>query len=132
MLAYTSGTTGQPKGVPLTHANVLSSMRAAMLAWRWSPDDILVHALPLSHQHGLGGVHMTLLAGSRAVIAGRFDPAALCAAVRDHHATVLMAVPAMYVSRSPGRPRCRRRSRSGCAAGSAGCRSSAMAAPRPG
>jgi malonyl-CoA/methylmalonyl-CoA synthetase len=96
MLAYTSGTTGQPKGVPLTHANVLSSMRAAMLAWRWSADDVLVHALPLSHQHGLGGVHMTLLAGSRAVIAGRFDPAALCAAVREHCATVLMAVPAMY------------------------------------
>jgi malonyl-CoA/methylmalonyl-CoA synthetase len=96
MLAYTSGTTGRPKGVPLTHANVLSSMRAAMLAWRWSVDDVLVHALPLSHQHGLGGVHMTLLAGSRAVVSSRFDPGALCAAVADAQATVLMAVPAMY------------------------------------
>jgi malonyl-CoA/methylmalonyl-CoA synthetase len=96
MLAYTSGTTGRPKGVPLTHANVLSSVRAAMLAWRWSAADVLVHALPLSHQHGLGGVHMTLLAGSRAFISSRFDPAALCATVRDRRATVLMAVPAMY------------------------------------
>src|SRR5919112_2013235 len=67
MLAYTSGTTGRPKGVPLTHANLLSSFRAAMWAWRWSADDILVHALPFSHQHGLSGVHITLLAGSRGV-----------------------------------------------------------------
>jgi malonyl-CoA/methylmalonyl-CoA synthetase len=96
MLAYTSGTTGRPKGVPLTHANVLASVRGAMVAWRWSPDDVLVHALPLSHQHGLGGVHFTLLAGSRAHIASRFDPAALCATIARERATVLFAVPAMY------------------------------------
>jgi malonyl-CoA/methylmalonyl-CoA synthetase len=96
MLAYTSGTTGEPKGVPLTHANVLASTRGAMLAWRWSEDDVLVHALPLSHQHGLSGVHMTLLGGSRAVIFSRFDPAALCDAVAGRRATVLFAVPAMY------------------------------------
>src|SRR5438067_1563283 len=68
LLAYTSGTTGRPKGVPLTHANLLASIRGVMLAWRWQPDDVLVHALPLTHQHGLGGVHATLLAGSRGVI----------------------------------------------------------------
>ncbi|HYM58909.1 MAG TPA: class I adenylate-forming enzyme family protein [Solirubrobacteraceae bacterium] len=96
MLAYTSGTTGRPKGVPLTHANVLASIRAAMLAWRWSANDVLVHALPLSHQHGLSGVHATLLAGSRAVVAGRFEPAALCAAIAVGRATVLFAVPAIY------------------------------------
>ncbi len=96
MLAYTSGTTGRPKGVPLTHANVLASIRGAMLAWRWSADDVLVHALPLSHQHGLSGVNMTLLAGSRAVVAGRFEPAALCEAIAAQRATVLFAVPAMY------------------------------------
>jgi malonyl-CoA/methylmalonyl-CoA synthetase len=95
MLAYTSGTTGRPKGVPLTHANVLASIRGAMLAWRWTADDVLVHALPLSHQHGLSGVNITLLAGSRAVVAGRFEPAALCEAIA-RHATVLFAVPAMY------------------------------------
>jgi malonyl-CoA/methylmalonyl-CoA synthetase len=96
MLAYTSGTTGAPKGVPLTHANVLSSMRAVVHAWRWSADDVLVHALPLSHQHGLGGVHLTLLCGSRAIVFSRFDPDRLCATIRDERATVLMAVPAMY------------------------------------
>jgi malonyl-CoA/methylmalonyl-CoA synthetase len=82
--------------VPLTHANLLSSIRGVMLAWRWQPDDVLVHALPLTHQHGLGGVHATLLAGSRAVIHTRFDPAALCAAIRAEWATVLFAVPAIY------------------------------------
>ncbi len=96
MLAYTSGTTGRPKGVPLTHANLLSSMRAAMRAWRWDANDVLVHALPFSHQHGLGGVHMTLLAGSRAVVHSRFDPAKLCAAIESERATVLFAVPAIY------------------------------------
>jgi malonyl-CoA/methylmalonyl-CoA synthetase len=96
MLAYTSGTTGRPKGVPLTHANLLSSIRAAMRAWRWEADDVLVHALPFSHQHGLGGVHATLLAGSRAVVHSKFDPATLCAAIESEKATVLFAVPAMY------------------------------------
>ncbi len=96
ILAYTSGTTGQPKAAPLTHANLLSSIRAAMLAWRWDEDDVLVHALPLSHQHGLGGVHATLLAGSRAVIFSHFEPDALRRAIAAHRATVLFAVPTMY------------------------------------
>ena len=96
MLAYTSGTTGQPKGVPLTHANLLSSMRAAMRAWRWDANDVLLHALPSSHQHGLGGVHMTLLAGSRAVVHSKFDPARLCAVIESERATILFGVPAIY------------------------------------
>ena len=96
MLAYTSGTTGAPKGVELTHGNLLASIRAAMAAWRWRPDDVLVHCLPLSHQHGLGGVHATLIAGSSAVILPKFDPAALIEAIRAHRASVLFAVPAIY------------------------------------
>jgi malonyl-CoA/methylmalonyl-CoA synthetase len=96
MLAYTSGTTGAPKGVPLTHANVLASTRGVVKAWQWSADDVLVHALPLSHQHGLSGVHLSLLCGSRAVVFSRFDPAALTGAIAEHRATVLFAVPAMY------------------------------------
>ena len=82
--------------MPLSHANVLASIRGAMLAWRWSADDVLVHALPLSHQHGLSGVNATLLAGSRAVVARRFEPAALRDAIAAGGATVLFAVPAMY------------------------------------
>ncbi|HVE99948.1 MAG TPA: AMP-binding protein [Rubrobacteraceae bacterium] len=96
LLAYTSGTTGHPKGVPLSHANLLSSIRAVMMAWRWDEQDVLVHALPLSHQHGLGGIHASLLAGSRAVVHGKFDPGKLCAAIESEKATVLFAVPSMY------------------------------------
>ena len=59
--------------MPITHANLLASARAAMAAWRWADDDVLVHALPLFHQHGLGGLHMTLIAGTTARIASRFD-----------------------------------------------------------
>ncbi len=96
LLAYTSGTTGRPKGVPLSHANLLSSIRAAMGAWRWVPDDVLVHALPLSHQHGLGGVHATLLSGSRAVVHEKFDPGTFCMTIESEGATVIFAVPAIY------------------------------------
>jgi malonyl-CoA/methylmalonyl-CoA synthetase len=96
LLAYTSGTTGKPKAVPLTHANVLASVRAVMRAWRWSADDVLVHALPLFHQHGLSGVNVTLLSGARGVLHSKFDPATVCATIADERATVVLGVPAMY------------------------------------
>lgn len=96
LLGFTSGTTGFPKGVPLTHGNLLSSIRGVMRAWRWSQDDVLVHALPLSHQHGLGGLHATLLAGSCAHILPKFDPDQLLDVLIEHRATVLFAVPAVY------------------------------------
>ena len=76
LLAYTSGTTGRPKGVPLTHRQLAASIRGAMAAWRWTAGDVLVHALPLFHQHGLGGVHATLIAGSTAHLRSRSDPPA--------------------------------------------------------
>lgn len=95
-LAFTSGTTGAPKAAPLTHGNVLASVRGLIGAWRWSADDVLVHALPLQHPHGLTAVHMTLLAGSRSAVLSKFEPAALCRAVAAHRATVLFAVPAVY------------------------------------
>ena len=96
LLAYTSGTTGKPKAVPLTHRALLISIRVAMAAWRWQEDDVLAHALPLFHQHGLGGVHAVLAAGGTAHIGSRFTPAGLAGAVRQRRATVLMAVPTMY------------------------------------
>jgi malonyl-CoA/methylmalonyl-CoA synthetase len=97
ILAYTSGTTGRPKAVPLSDANLLASMRAVMMAWRWEPDDVLVHALPLFHQHGLGGLHAALLAGSSTIARSRFDPGDLCRVMAEARASVLFAVPAMYV-----------------------------------
>jgi acyl-CoA synthetase (AMP-forming)/AMP-acid ligase II len=96
LLAYTSGTTGRPKGVPLTHRQLVTSIRSAMTAWRWSSDDVLVHSLPLFHQHGLGGVHATLIAGSTAHIRSKFLAADLIQAGQSCGATVLFAVPTIY------------------------------------
>ena len=96
VLAFTSGTTGKPKGVPLTHRNLVSSIRGAMQVWGWSADDVLVHALPLFHQHGLGGLHATLIAGSSLHLLARFDPVELPREIERSRATVLFAVPTMY------------------------------------
>jgi malonyl-CoA/methylmalonyl-CoA synthetase len=96
LLAYTSGTTGQPKGVPLTHGMLLASIRGVMAAWRWSATDVLVHALPLFHQHGLGGIHASLIAGSDAVVLPTFDPGRLVETIERERATVMFAVPSIY------------------------------------
>jgi acyl-CoA synthetase (AMP-forming)/AMP-acid ligase II len=96
VLAFTSGTTGHPKGVPLTHRNLLTSIRTAMSAWRWSRDDVLVHALPLFHQHGLGGLHATLVAGSSLHLLNHFAPPDLGRTVTSSRATVMFGVPTMY------------------------------------
>lgn len=96
LLAFTSGTTGAPKGVPLTHGQLLASIRSAMRAWRWSSNDVLVHALPLFHQHGLSGVHASLIAGSNAAILSTFDPHELLATIVREEATVLFGVPSVH------------------------------------
>jgi malonyl-CoA/methylmalonyl-CoA synthetase len=98
LLCYTSGTTGAPKGALLSHGNVLASLAALRLAWRWSPDDRLVLALPLFHVHGLVvGLAGSLAAGASVVLLPRFDPHVVVGAVRDHAATLMFGVPTMYV-----------------------------------
>jgi acyl-CoA synthetase (AMP-forming)/AMP-acid ligase II len=96
LLAYTSGTTGRPKGVPLTHRQIAASIRSAMAAWRWTEDDVLVHALPLYHQHGLGGVHAALIACSTVCIRSKFSGPDLIETARAARASVLFGVPTMY------------------------------------
>ena len=96
LLAFTSGTTGSPKVVPLTHGELLASIRAAMQAWGWSSADTLVHALPLSHQHGLSGIHASLIAGSSAAILSSFDPERLMQAIERAQGTVLFGVPSIH------------------------------------
>jgi malonyl-CoA/methylmalonyl-CoA synthetase len=96
ILASTSGTTGSPKLVPLSNRNLLSSIRGVLWAWRWRPDDRLVHCLPIAHQHGLGAIHAALLTGSHTIILPRFEPAALLDVIAAEEATVLFAVPAIY------------------------------------
>jgi acyl-CoA synthetase (AMP-forming)/AMP-acid ligase II len=96
LLAYTSGTTGRPKGVPLTHRQVALSIRSVMTAWRWEADDVLAHALPLYHQHGLSGLHAALIAGGTVHIRSTFTPADLVRTIGDCRASVLFGVPTIY------------------------------------
>ncbi len=106
LLVYTSGTTGAPKGVPLTHANLLASAEAVRIAWRWEPDDRLALALPLFHLHGLGvGLHGTLVTGATAVLFDRFEPAAIIDAIGGG-ASMFFGVPTMW-NRLAAHPRIR-------------------------
>ncbi|MCY4103443.1 MAG: AMP-binding protein [bacterium] len=93
---FTSGTTGAPKLAPLRHGDVQASIRSAMRAWRWRRGDVLVHALPMFHQHGLSAVHASILAGSSLHCLSRFDPERLIAEARRRRASVIFAVPAMW------------------------------------
>ncbi len=81
MVMYTSGTTGLPKGVMLSTAAIAACLDSLADAWAWSPDDVLVHGLPLFHVHGLIlGVLGPLRVGSRLVHTGRPTPEAYAAA----------------------------------------------------
>jgi malonyl-CoA/methylmalonyl-CoA synthetase len=94
-ILYTSGTTGRPKGALLDQGNLLAQARGAIEVWRWTESDVLVHALPLFHLHGLGmGLHGTLLSGGSAVLVP-FTPENV---VREmtHGGTMLFGVPSMY------------------------------------
>jgi malonyl-CoA/methylmalonyl-CoA synthetase len=98
LLVFTSGTTGTPKGVPLSHGNLLATSAAIEVAWRWTPGDRLLLALPLFHVHGLGvGLHGTLLAGASAVILPRFRVDAVVDAIAATRATLMFGVPTMWV-----------------------------------
>jgi len=98
-IMYTSGTTGRPKGAVIDHGAFLAQGRGAVEVWRWTAGDILVHALPLFHLHGLGmGLHGTLLSGASATLVP-FSPAAVVAELTrddDARGTMLFGVPAMY------------------------------------
>jgi malonyl-CoA/methylmalonyl-CoA synthetase len=97
LIAYTSGTTGAPKGAVLTHGNLLANSESISLTWRWSADDRLVHALPIFHGHGLCvALYTSLLAGSSVVLLPRFDVDAVLDACVEHRATMFFGVPTMY------------------------------------
>ena len=94
-ILYTSGTTGRPKGALLDHGNFLAQGRGALEVWRWTDKDVLVHALPLFHLHGLGmGLHGTLLSGGSAVMIG-FTPENVVHEL-THGGTMFFGVPSMY------------------------------------
>ena len=95
-ILYTSGTTGRSKGAMLSHGNLLSNARVLKDYWGWQANDVLIHALPIFHVHGLFvATHGALLNGSKMIWLNRFDPATVAA--RLPQATIFMGVPTLYV-----------------------------------
>ena len=96
-LIYTSGTTGLPKGVVLTHRNLLFIAAVSAQIRSLTPDDRLYGVLPMSHAVGLSVVLLgTLLSGATLYLAPRFDPVAALAALERDRLTIVLGVPAMF------------------------------------
>ena len=94
-ILYTSGTTGRSKGAMLTHQNLLSNAETLNDFWGFQNDDVLVHALPIYHVHGLFvAIHCVLLSGSAMIFQQKFDVHDVLSALPN--ATVLMGVPTFY------------------------------------
>ncbi len=94
-LLYSSGTTGRPKGIMLSHHNLAANGRTLVELWGFDSGDCLLHALPIFHVHGLFiAVHCVLLSGARLYWLERFDAAAVMAALP--RCTVMMGVPTYY------------------------------------
>lgn len=95
-ILYTSGTTGRSKGAMLSHDNLASNALVLKDYWRWQPGDVLIHALPIYHVHGLFvALHGALLNGSTMLWHKGFDADAVLADMG--RATILMGVPTFYV-----------------------------------
>jgi malonyl-CoA/methylmalonyl-CoA synthetase len=97
MMLYTSGTTGRPKGVVTTHANVRAQITTLVDAWGWSEQDRILHVLPLHHVHGIINVlSCALWSGGCCEFLARFDPEQTWSRLASGDITVFMAVPTIY------------------------------------
>ncbi len=94
-MLYTSGTTGRAKGAMLTHRNLASNSLTLVEAWRFTAGDVLLHALPIFHTHGLFvATHVALIAGATMLFLPRFDIDQVMALLP--RATAMMGVPTFY------------------------------------
>jgi len=94
-IVYTSGTTGRAKGAMLSHGNMRDNAEVLLRIWGFNASDVLIHALPIYHAHGLFvALHTSLLNATPMIFMETFD----AARVREHmpHATMLMGVPTFY------------------------------------
>ncbi len=97
LIAYTSGTTGRPKGAVLSQRNLLAGAHSVCLAWKWTEEDRLLLCLPLFHMHGMGvGLHGTLLSGSSAILQEGFHVEEVLNAIESKQVSMFFGVPTMY------------------------------------
>jgi len=96
VLIYTSGTTGTPKGVMLTHRNLLFSAKGTAALRNMRADDVQYCVLPISHIVGISLLTMTLMVGATVRLVAKYDPAALVKAMAEEGITILNGVPATY------------------------------------
>ena len=101
VIIYTSGTTGKPKGAVLTQRNLVHDARNIIKIWEITETDVLCHALPLFHIHGLCfALHTSLMAGATVLMLDQFSPDNVIASLKkktgDYVCSVFMAVPTMY------------------------------------
>ena len=95
VILYTSGTTGRPKGAMITHGNLAANGLALQKAWNWKQSDVLLHALPIFHIHGLFvACHNVLLGGSKMLFLEKFDSKTVTRLLPK--STVFMGVPTFY------------------------------------
>ena len=91
-IIFTSGTTGKSKGAMITHKNLESNGKALRSIWGFSEDDILLHALPIFHVHGLFvALNTIFLSGAKIIFFEKFSPESLIKRLPE--ATVMMGVP---------------------------------------
>jgi fatty-acyl-CoA synthase len=98
-ILYTSGTTGKPKGVALTHANLLSTATETVAAIGLGPDDVVFGVATVFHVFGLGpGILGTMMANASLVLQEQFEPARALELIRRHGVTVHYGVPTVYIT----------------------------------
>ena len=121
MIVYTSGTTGKPKGVVTTHANIAAQVTSLVTAWDWCADDWILLVLPLHHVHGIVNVlTCALWTGARCEMLPKFDAERVWSRLAAGDLTLFMAVPTIYgkliAAWETAAPERRRAWSAGCAA----------------
>jgi malonyl-CoA/methylmalonyl-CoA synthetase len=97
LILYTSGTTGKPKGVVITHDNIQAQVTSLITAWEWVADDRILHILPLHHIHGIINVlTCALWVGAECHMVPKFDAEMIWNRIAEGDLTLFMAVPTIY------------------------------------